>query len=519
MKKIIVSAFLYFGIVSATNSQTADSIITKLFRDSYFVIKSMRQDNGIYLDALKLKTDEKPAAIAANGVGLVSLCIADSMYKQTGDTINWEPHAADLVKSTLLSFIAFKNVGATNANGYYLRYFNAHTGFESAGWGTEFSTIDNAIFAMGIIFCRNYFSTDTVLTSYADTLLQAMDFTAALSDGGDSLFMALDQYGNRSLPIGAFNEYMIAAWLAKNVCPSNPGYAKSQTYWNMYYSNPETVSITRPEYWGYELISDGGFLSDFIFQFTYYYCHHFRQTGNYMFYFNNVRKADSLWWTKACPGIDSYEWGLGAGEVPGGGYMANAIDYNNSRIVSPQIIAGFIPIYAEQSKFDLKTLYNSGTGVSVYKLPVDTSRVALWRYSRENPAQRCDFIQAIDFSTMLYGLASLPEYLGPDFFDKYNKISGCIPCISSNHTVSNVFALPESLQVYPNPACEIITVQTVPGGTISSLLIYDMRGVVMLKQTVTESINQLDISRLSGGLYVVKLISGKDIELIKLLKE
>jgi len=67
---------------------------------------------------------------------------------------------------------------------------------------------------------------------------------------------------------GAYNEYMLVAWLAKNVCPSNPGYAKSQTYWSTYYNNPQTASIAHPNYWGYELISDGSWsLSDFIPKF------------------------------------------------------------------------------------------------------------------------------------------------------------------------------------------------------------------------------------------------------------
>ena len=91
MKKIRIHLF----IISCTVfnpfniAQTADTIITKFFQDSYQCIKFMRHENGVYIDALNIGSPfEKPAAIVANGVGLISLCIADSMYKKTGDPIN-----------------------------------------------------------------------------------------------------------------------------------------------------------------------------------------------------------------------------------------------------------------------------------------------------------------------------------------------------------------------------------------------------------------------------------------------
>jgi hypothetical protein len=419
-KKPYILLILCLVLISSSYAQTADPIISKLFRDSYRTIKLMRKANGIYLDALTINANDKPGSIAANGVGLISLCVADSMYKKTKDAINWESNSASLVNTTLLTFINFKNKGASNSKGLFRRYFDVNTGFEYEQWGTEYSTIDNAIFAMGLVFCKNYFFKDTSIVNRANMLLDAMDFTSAISSSGQQLFRVLDQNGNGSLITGAFNEYMLVAWLAKNVCPSNPGYTKSETYWNTYYNNALTSPVTRRNYWGYELISDGGwFISDFIPQFTYYYCHYFKNNVSYMTYFNNFRISDSLFWTKKSPGINSYEWGLGAGDNPGGGYSANSIDNNNLEIVSPQIIAGFIPVYS-QAKSDLKALYNNGKGVSVYSLPDDTSRKVLWRYSRINTALRCAFIQAVDISTMLYGLATLPEYLGQNFFDKYN---------------------------------------------------------------------------------------------------
>jgi hypothetical protein len=513
MKKNCIALILCSVILSSGFSQTEDPTITKLFRDSYHAIKTMRQSNGIYLDALAIDVDNKPGSVAANGVGLISICIADSMYRKTGDAGNWESEGAALVKSTLSKFISFKNAMATNSNGLFRRYFDINTGLEYGSWGTEYSTIDNAIFVMGAIFCRNYFSGDTSVVNKVNFLLNTMDFTAAISSNSQQLYMVLDQNGNGSAPIGAYNEYMLVAWLAKNVPSSNPGYTKSNSYWNTYYSDPKTASVTHKNYWGYEIISDGGFLSDFIPQFTYYYCHSFKNNNDYMFYFDNARKSDSLWWTKVSPGIASYEWGLGAGENPGGGYSANAIDWDSSQIVSPHIIAGFIPVYAP-GKNDLKTLYNNGNGVSVYSLPDDNSRKVLWRYSRKNTALRCPYIQAVDFSTMLYGLASLPEYLGSGFFNRYNDIEQNATLVKTDQKNGSIH-----ISVFPVPSRDKLVIEISRIEEYEMLSIHALDGKELLHCRIKGSRTELDISNLKNGVYFLQLSNNKTFQIRKIIKE
>ena len=479
-------------LVSSNFAQTTDTIITKLFQDSYYTIKSMRQPNGVYLDKLSIsgKDTTIPGAISANGVGLISLCIADAMF--------WEVKVDSLANATLNTFINFKNSKRTTTpNGFYRRFFNVNTCLEYKTWGSEYSTIDNAIFAAGLIFCKNYFSGNKSIVNNANILLNAMDFTAAISLDSQNLYMVLDSNGTGSSITGAYNEYMIVAWLAKNVCQSNPGYNKSQAYWNTYYSNPKTSSIKHPVYWYYELLSDRSdsiFISNFIPQFTYYYCNYYKNNNDYMYYFNNARKADSLWWNMACYNISrsSYEWGVGAGDIPGcDRYYANAINNDNAdstinkniyRIVSPHIIAGFIPVYP-QGKNDLKYLFNNGTGAAVYS--PKTSIKVLWRYSVKDKSKRCNYIQAVDFATMLYGLASLPEYLGPDFFNTYNEIKECIPVkveiVKKNGPMD--FSLKQN---FPNPFNPSTTIEyRIPPSPFSekgeqvgfvSLKVYDLLG-------------------------------------------
>jgi hypothetical protein len=502
---------------------TQDSIITKLFTNSYYTIKSVRQPNGVYLDALLISgTEEKPASIAANGIGLISLCIADSMFKKTKDSVNWEYKSEALVDTTLVTFINFKKSGVTNSKGFFPRYFDKNTGFKYKDWTTEYSTIDNAIFAMGLIFCTNYFANNDSIVSHAHFLLDSIDFTAAIpNDTNDNgLYMVLDSNGNgiENQKTKPFNEYMIVAWLAKNVSSSNSGYNKSQNYWNKYYSNPKTSLIPKLNYWGYELICDGRFISNFIYQFAFYYCSYFKNNNDYMNYLKNARISDSLWWTKASPQIDSYKWDLGAGENPGGGYSANAIDNNPYLIVSPHIIVGFIPIYSK-AKNDLISLYNQKLGL--YKLPSDSSRKILFRYSHKNPSIGCSYIQLVDFSTMLYGLACLPEHLNYNFFNTYSEIKKTSSKLKKSKNIlfdkiniKNSFYSPVNSEV--DISFDVLELSFV------SLKIFDFKGKqvsIILSQNLPKGkyIKKWNTTGLKCGQYFCKLQINNSVKTQKII--
>lgn len=412
-----------FSVKAQTNENPT---ITSLFQNSYRLYKDIRKPNGIYLDALPQNgVGDKPAAIVANGIGLISLCIADAMFQKTGDQTHWETNAAEQVNTTLQTFINFKNAGKTNSAGLFYRYFNYSTGDQA--WSSEYSTIDNAIFAMGIIFCKNYFASNSSIVAKANTLLNAMDYTKAI--GTNNIYMILDQNGNGSAPTSPFNEYILVSWLAKNVPASHPNYPASQTFWNTYFADPATAPVAHVNYWGNITLSDSQhWLSNFIPQFSYYLCNYYKHNTAYMNYFKNSMKSDQLYCQNI--GFNTHEWGLGAGDIPGGGYSADAVENNPKRTVSPHIIAGFIPVNSE-SKSDLLSLYNNGTGPAVYSLTSDPSKKILWRYRNDNTALRSSYIQAIDFSTMLFGLASLPEYLGDNWFNTYNTINTAGPVLGT----------------------------------------------------------------------------------------
>ena len=261
---------IYFDDIIVNNNPNAVTFVDELFQNSYKLYKDIRKSNGVYLDALALNgAGAKPAAIAANGIGLMSLCIADAMYAKTGDAVNWEATSNQVIATTQ-TFIDFKNNGKNNGAGMFPRYFRWESGSQEGTWPYEYSTIDNAIFAMGLYMCKNYFSSNATIVSNVNILLASMDYTKAIYS--TQIAMVLDQTGNTGSAFTIpFNEYMLVAWLAKNTNAANPGYAKSQTFWNKYFAHPTTAPISRPNYFGYETLSDGGYLSCFIPQFCYYF--------------------------------------------------------------------------------------------------------------------------------------------------------------------------------------------------------------------------------------------------------
>jgi hypothetical protein len=502
---------IYFDDIIINTNPNAVTFVDELFQNSYKLYKDIRKSNGVYLDALALNgAGAKPAAIAANGIGLMSLCIADAMYIKTGDAVNWEATANQVIATTQ-TFIDFKNNGKVNGAGMFPRYFRWDNGSQDGTWPYEYSTIDNAIFAMGLYMCKNYFSGNATIVSNVNILLASMDYTKAIYP--TQMAMILDQSGNSGTAFtNPFNEYMLVAWLAKNANSSNSGYAKSQTFWNTYFANPKTAPISRPNYAGYVTLSDGGYLSCFIPQFCYYFVNQFKNEANYMSYFNNWLNSDKLFAINdGAP--NSYEWGLGAGEIPGGGYSADKINDNPNKIVSPHIIAGFSPIYSN-AKADLLSLYNNGNGASIYSLQSNTAKKVLWRYKRNVTAARAFYIQAIDYSTMLFGLASLSENLGVNWFSSYNwplNLQGLAIEDFSNKT--------NNIAVYPNSFDDKITI-SVKELNEAEIKIFDFSGKQILSYKMNNLIETIYFPKqLSSGLYILELKTNNDSARVKIIKK
>jgi len=514
--KILVALVFLFSCNIAF-SQTADPTVTMLFQNSYKVIDAMRLPGGFYLDALALGASAKPAALNANGVGLISLCIADSMYKKTGDAVNWDANAESKALQTINEWIRLKNTpGATNVNGLFHRYFKPTDG--SWVWVTEHSTVDNAILAAGFLFCKNYFHNNKEIVDKTNTLLNSMDFTAAVSTKGDLLFMVLDDKGNQTVVANPFNEYLFLAWFAKNSNPAFPRYASAQTYWNDKYNN--TNSLKKFYYpAGNATLSEwtNAAQPSFHVQFCFYYCNYFGNNSDYMTYFKNAAIADKTWWQSTTG--QQIAWGCGAGEEPGGGYTADAVNNNSKKIVSPHIVAGFSPTNPEV-RSDLIALYAEGKGSGVYQIP-GTSRDFIWRYKLNETAKRTSYVQAVDFSTMLYGLAALPEYLGPSFFIKYNDFN-----FNPATAVNDLKLNNRQLDNFPNPFSNhtniafeisakskvILEIYTLNGQRVKQLVNTEM---VAGKHSIPWNARNENNSQVEPGIYVCRMLVGNQTETSK----
>lgn len=510
---VIALVFLF----SSTNirAQTPDSTITMLFQNSYRVIDAMRLPGGFYLDALAMGgAGAKPAALNANGVGLISLCIADSMYKKTGDAVSWDADAESKALQTINEWIRLKNTeGATNVNGLFYRYFRPTDG--SWVWVTEHSTIDNALLAAGFLFCRNYFHDNAEIVEKTTELLNSMDFTAAISEKGDRMYMILDDDGNPSIIANPFNEYMILAWFAKNSNPSFPWYESAQTYWNTKFSDATKLpKYIYPE--GNPTLSESSSSAQpsFHVQFCYYYCNYFGNNDDYMTYFANMAIADKAYWQNTTD--QNVAWGCGAGEIPGGGYSADAVNRNAQKIVSPHIVAGFSPVNPDVRN-DMLAVYADGNGDGVYQIP-GTDYDFIWRYKLNDPAKRTSYVQAVDFSTMLFGLAALPEYLGAEFFTKFNDFK--------NDTATAVKTLKQgnnNLEIYPNPFSTttnltfeimeksnvVIEIFTLNGQKVKQVINDDFPAG---KHSIAWNARNENNSKVEPGVYVCRLSAGNEVE-------
>lgn len=519
MKKVIfLKTLLFFVVVqlSTINITTAQtSTTTVLFQNSSQYYKDIRKSNGTYLDALSLNgATDKPAAIVAAGVGLMYLCISDAMRRKSGDSGNWQYTSGQVIR-TLDTFISFRTNGKTNAAGMFPRYFNYLDGNQQGDWSYEYSTMDNAIFAMGLIMCKNYFSTNSRIKSKVTSLLGTMDFTKAINTS--NIALVLDNNGNGVSYTQPFNEYMLVSWLANNAKSTNPGLSKSQTFWNTYFANPlnSPAPVSRPNYFGVTTLSDGaGWQSSFVPQFCYYFVSYYKSNTDYMNFHRDWLTIDKDYSFRS-GATDRNEWGLGAGEIPGGGYSADKVESNTNGIVSPHIIAGFIPINATGSKDNLKYLYDNNKGV--YSLPSNTSKKVLWRYIRTNSTQQADYIQAIDYSTMLFGLASLSEHLGVNWFSNYNNPAGSGLKRLADSDLEEPLDTAASF-IYPNPFSDSFTITVKEKGN-TVIRIMDLTGKEVFHDTMNETEKTLFISnQFSSGIYTVEINNNGILSYNKLIK-
>ena len=392
-----ITAGFSVGTLLAIGSDKELGELEPLFHSSLdFYGKLQRTPSGMYRDSYLVGAKAKQGqrcSTAAVGVGLIALCMEHELGRDPASQ-------AKALRS--LRTLNGKTKGFTpsrDRSGFFRHFFSAETGAAQA----EHSTIDTAIMVVGALFCRNTFD-DPEIKSEADLLWNSINWELALArPDGSRLHRVMEEGKPKPQTVTQmFNEYYLLAWLIQEAQVQKRGRSK-------------ILSIGQFPSWnneGFHLLSEPRKTPQpsFIIQFPFYLCHPctldplFRKSVLAQAQADRRRGRDEL-------------WGAGAGITPDKGYFAASFADNPGKVVSPRIIAGFMPAMP-QAREDLLKIYRDPA--RRLKTPVGD---LLPRFSLEKPAWKPMRIESIDFASMLFGLAGIHPELGMRFFHEKTKFT------------------------------------------------------------------------------------------------
>jgi hypothetical protein len=77
--------------------------------------------------------------------------------------------------------------------------------------------------------------------------------------------------------------------------------------------------------------------------------------------------------------------------------------------------------------------------------------------------------------------------------------------ITTSPIRSLVLSNRQTLLVWPNPATNYIAIQNDNSGSYTQASIYDLTGKLLIRQNLSPNINQVTVSALSAGIYLVRI--------------
>ena len=114
---------------------------------------------------------------------------------------------------------------------------------------------------------------------------------------------------------------------------------------------------------------------------------------------------------------------------------------------------------------------------------------------------------------MLFGLSTLPEYLGNSFFSTYNDFFPLFTLNSKDKSNSRI------IKVYPNPVNNQLTIQFDKIEYEVSIQITNITGHMVYNKSF-DSLSKLNISlNIAKGIYFVNITNGNDSHVIKIQKQ
>lgn len=394
------------------------------YKDSYLLFEACRNPRtGLYADAY-FSFDENPdfrCSIAATGVGLISLCVADKE--------GWDEKAAEKVIVTLKGVsgdIEGCKVAREEKTGFYAHFVDMETG---ENLNSEYSTIDSTLLITGALFAGHHFhDRHPEILEMANKLLHSIDWSIVVADKETGVINMIAKDGEGIAPLPAYNEYVMVSYLAMLGQPENKDI---QSLWNNNFAEDKISHLPQEEFLGLSVLNDrpGTFLSSFVQQFPFFLVPEYAESGTYLEYYKNACLADRFKW-KELEDVPSYIWGYGAGPNDGlfDGYHADKINNAPHDIASSYIIGGYLPVYPA-GIYDLYAQYSLHIPYDVYTNEEDKEderklraaykyglhRISWWHLEQPDrwyPTK----VTLIDWSSMLYGLAGFKH--GMKFFSE-----------------------------------------------------------------------------------------------------
>ncbi|MBZ4665296.1 hypothetical protein [Mahella sp.] len=399
------------------------------YYDAYALIDAVRNPHtGLYSDAYMTLADklDRRCSIAATGVGLIALCIADIE--------GWDDEAVDkamLTLHTVTGRTAECQPERDKQTGFFYHFIDAITGINLH---SEVSTIDTALLVIGALFTAKHFRERVPeLVDLALELLKSIDWRVVVADKEKGAINMVIDKGKGEKPILPYSEYVLVAYLARLAQPNDNDI---KYLWEHAFAKEKIECLPRNDFHGFAVLKNalhnkGEFLSSFVHQFPFYLVYDYSTSEVYRHFYKNACLVDRLSW-EMINYVPSYVWGYGAGSNDGlfEGYHADAINDNPKNIASAYIVAGFLPVYPA-GIYDLYALYCLHIPYNDYKNISDKKeqcefraayRYGLHRYSWQylNLPHRWypQKVTVIDWSSMLYGLCALKR--GMAFFTERN---------------------------------------------------------------------------------------------------
>jgi len=409
----------------ANLSENVKAFFDRQYRDSYALIDASRHPRtGLYADAY-MTMGENPdnrCSLAATGVGLISLCVADLE--------GWDDRAVEKVWITLRAVVGEID-GCRPARdpitGFFCHFVDMETG---KNLNSEFSTIDTSLLVAGALFAGQHFKeSDPYIANAALDLLRSIDWRVIVADKEKGVINMVVKSGLGTAPLPAYNEYVLVSYLALLGQPDNQDI---RDLWFNNFAEERMSELPQVLYRDISVLTDTttnhqAFLSSFVHQFPFYLVPEYAASPVYREFFSNACLADRMKWKELCD-VPSYVWGYGAGPNSGlhGGYHADKIGRSPGNVASAYIVAGFLPVYPA-GIYDLYAMYRLHIPYDEYSNPADIEeenkfkasylyglhRYSWWHLEQPNrwyPVK----ITLIDWSSMLYGLTAFKR--GMSFF-------------------------------------------------------------------------------------------------------